>query len=216
MIIIKMSLDNNLTQEEYNKFISVDDDLLKENKYNYCNECKSTEIINDGIDDEINYGNNDGKEVNNHSNDENNINKIDLNDYEIPEDETKYTLYVDMLNIFNIYQKFLYKKADDSTILDDIDNNDPTSTNRPLEKLYDEIYKYKTAKDQRFTKLFDPVFYRETYLIQDSKLPEDYPFYLVEIDETQMVTHNLITALLHISSFEWQQMEWSINQINEF
>ena len=67
--------------------------------------------------------------------------------------------------------------------------------------------------------MFDPEVYKKMYL-QDGKLPEDYPLYLVKIKndevEDEKVSHNLITILYYIAATNWYNNEWSINQINEF
>jgi hypothetical protein len=141
--------------------------------------------------------------------------EINIDDYEIPEDEREYIPYVEILNVYNVYFKSLYNKKEDGTLLDDIDQNDPSSTNRAMEKLYDEIHKYKSAGSEMFTKLYDPTEYRKVHM-GSGKLPEDYPFYMVNIKGEQKVTHNLITALMYVASSSWQEEEWSINQVNEF
>lgn len=181
-------LNHNSTQEDYNKIISID------------------KISNDTINTIIYHT----EEQNN-----NDIN-IDINDYEIADEEKEYGFYVDILNIFNIYFKTLYKKSINSTLFDDIDTDDIRSTNRQLEYLYEEIVKYKTSNNERYTELFDLAVYKEKYLNDDNKLPEDYSFYLVDINGIQKVTHNLITALKYIATFDWKNDEWSINKINEF
>lgn len=143
--------------------------------------------------------------------------EIDLNEYHIPDDKKPEAMYVDILNIFNIYFRFLFNKEPSSTIFEGIDHNDPTSTNRAMEKLYEEINNYKNTKDERFIDMFDPGLYRDTYLKDDDdKIPEDHPFYLVDIDGDQKVTHNLVTALKYIATTDWQNNNWAINQINEF
>ena len=141
---------------------------------------------------------------------------INPDDFEIPEENRLGEMYFDILNIYNIYFRHLYHQSPDSGLCDGIDPTDPTATNRALEKLYEEIHKYKTATDKRYTDLFDPEAYRATYLSAGEHLPEDHPLYLIEVDGEQKVCHNLITGLCHIASTEWHQNEWSINQINEF
>lgn len=143
--------------------------------------------------------------------------EFDINKYEIPEDEKEYNHYVEMLNIYNVYYKLLFKKGSNCTLFDEIDMDIASSTNRALEKLYEEIYKYKKAQDSKqdlYIRLFDPEEYKRNYLID--KLPEDYPFYMININDIQKVTHNLVSALNYIASFDWQNINWSINQINEF
>lgn len=121
---------------------------------------------------------------------------------------------VDILNIFNVYYKTLFVQNPENSLFDGVEGD--TSTNRAMEKLYEEIYRYKTTSETRFKELFDPEQYRKKYLVNDPKLPEDYPFYLVQISGQQKVCHSLITVLFYISNFDWCNTEWSINQVNEF
>ena len=151
---------------------------------------------------------------------------IDINDYEIPTEELDYGRYVDMLNIFTIYQKTLYNKNKSTNLFDGINYQEPSATNREIEKLYEEIYHYKMAQqnssqsdtENRFIYLYNPADYKNKYLQDSSKLPEDYPFYIVssEAPVQEYVSHNLITILDYISSLDWRNVSWSINQINEF
>lgn len=184
-------LIHNLTQQDYNNIVSINivppTEILENNKPN------KTEI-----DIELDLKN------------------INIDDYELAEEEQEYGTFVDILNIFNVYFKTLYGKKYDSTLFDEIDMDDFRSTNRAMEKLYEEIYKYKSTNDERYTKLYDPSIYKFKYLIDNDKLPDDYPLYLIDINETNKVTHNLIPALTYIASFDWKNIEWSINQINEF
>lgn len=141
---------------------------------------------------------------------------VDINDYELPEDEIPYTHYVDILNIYNVYFKTLFHKNHESNLFDSINNDDPTSTNRAMEKLYEEIDRDNKSADQKFTKFFKPDEYKSMYLHDGQKLTEGYPFYMINIGNDQYVTHSLITALVNIAKTDWHNLYWSINQINEF
>jgi len=153
---------------------------------------------------------------------------IDINDYEIPTEELDYGRYVDILNIFTIYHKTLYNKNKSANLFDGINYQEPSATNREIEKLYEEIYRYKMAQrdlanaetidtKNRFINLYNPIEYKNKYLQKETdKLPEDYPFYIVNSGEQEYVSHNLITILDYISSTDWRNIAWSINQINEF
>ena len=197
-------MEKNISQEEYSRIITIDDNIDKNNNINKSNKINKIKIENL---DNINLDNI-------------NLDNINLDDYEIPNDEKEYIRYVDILNIFNVYFKSLFKKKQNSTLFDEIDTEDLSSTNRAMEKLYEEINNYKEAnknKNNRYVELFDPLIYKQMYLVSSNKLPEDYPFYLIDINnKEQKVTHNLITALNYIANFNWKEIEWSINQINEF
>ena len=178
-------LKNNSSQEEYNNLISTDQNVQN--------------LI----------------DTNSNINTTDNIDNIDINEYKLAEEEEEFGAYTDLLNIYNVYYKTLFNKLKESTMFDEIDSEDITSTNRCLEILYDEIVKYKNS-DKKYITLYDPEEYKKLYLESNNKLPEYYQFYLIEINNNQKVTHNLITALTYINSFDWKNLEWSINQINEF
>ena len=129
-------------------------------------------------------------------------------------DADQYEPYVDIFNIYNVYYKTLFKKTHNSTLFDDID--DDTSTNRQLENFHDAIFKYKSAPSARYIELYDPAEYRIKYLQDNPVLPEHYPFYLCRIQSTEKVSHNLLTILIYIASFDWHNTEWSINQLADF
>jgi len=185
-------------QEEYNKLINLDNNF----DFNFNNSQqgqdsghKTTITIDDSIEKNENIN-------------------INLDDYNIPDDESDYLTHVDILNIYNVYHKTLYNKNNNATLFDEIDIENITSTNRSLENLFDEIHRYKTS-DKRFTTLYDPIVYKNTYL-QHAKLPEGHPFYIIKIDDVEKVTHNLITGINFIASNDWKNIKWSINQINDF
>ena len=119
----------------------------------------------------------------------------------------------DMLQVYGIYYKLLFQK-NKLDLFENIDLNDETSTNRPLELLFAEIENYKKY-DQFYVELHDPKIYREKYL-KDGKLPENYPCYLIDINGELKLTHNLISALTLVISTKWKTEPWSITQINNF
>ena len=184
-------------QEEYNKLIKIDHDFTT--SHQEYNDEKKTTIT---IDDSINI------------NDTNTQPNLNIKDYSIPDDELDFMSHVDILNIYNIYYKTLYNKNNNATLFDEIDLNEITSTNRSLENLFEEIHKFKIS-DQRFTTLYDPTIYKNTFL-KNSSLPADYPFYIIKTEDEEKVTHNLITGINFIASKDWKNIKWSINQINEF
>jgi len=146
----------------------------------------------------------------------NSYTEIDLSEYSLADEEKEMGAYVDILNIYNIYFKTLFGKNQEISLFDGIDNDNPVSTNRALENLFEAIEKHKNSSDEKYIKLFNPSEYRDTYLKENSTIPEDHPFYMVNIDKEEFVTHNLISAITHIAEYDWRNIHWSINQINEF
>jgi hypothetical protein len=186
------------TQEEYNRLISINDSNINNEIYSDNVECNINNVC---CDDNENQS-------------KTNEMEFDLNDYEIPKDDNN-DLYFDIINIFNVYFKTLFNRDQNSTLFDGINSDDPCSTNRAMETLYEEIHRFKSCQNEKYIKLYDPTEYRDKYLIS-GKLDEDYPFYMVKLSNSEKVTHNLITAISYIASFNWKECDWEINQINEF
>ena len=139
-------------------------------------------------------------------------------DYEIPKDEEATQPYVDLLNIYLVYYKTLFNKSQNYNLFSDINKQDDFSTNDIMEKLYEEIYKYKQAQNQskQFIDLYKPEEYKKLYLSEpNSKMPEDHPLYMVYDGQDQYLSHNLITILVHLTGIDWCNVDWSINQIND-
>jgi hypothetical protein len=139
-------------------------------------------------------------------------------DYEIPKDEETTQPYVDLLNIYLVYYKTLFNKSQNYNLFSDINHQDDFSTNDIMEKLYEEIYKYKQAQNQskQFIDLYKPEEYKKLYLSEpNSKIPEDHPLYMVYDGKDQYLSHNLITVLVHLTGIDWHNIDWSINQIND-
>jgi hypothetical protein len=144
---------------------------------------------------------------------------IDLNDYTMSDEDAEYGSYLNLINIFTIYYKTLYNKNGSETLLDEIDVDDVSSTNRPLEMFYDELYKYKNATNDQYVNLFDKEEYKNLYLSEpDSHIPDDYPLYSITISDNNheiiQITHNLITAIMFVAEYDWINCIWSIDQLN--
>lgn len=172
--------------------------------------------IYDYTDDESDDNNNNND--NNDSDTEQSDEPFDINNYVFAEEEEEFNHYTDLINIFTVYYKTLFKKKADVTLFDGIDMQDDTSTNRALEMFYDEIYKLKNTVFDRYKTLYDPDEYKKLY--SDTKIPDDYPLYSVCIqdnttNETKL-THNLIIAISYIAEFDWIKCKWSINQLNTY
>lgn len=142
-------------------------------------------------------------------------NDIDINEYVLDPEEEQMQPYMDMLNIFTIYYRQLFAKKHNTTLLDEIDGTNPTSTNRQLELFYGGIHKYKNRKSDDDIELYTLSDYRKKY----KKIPDDIPaIYLVKINESKRITHNIISAVMFISKHDWMAdtCEWSIQQINAY
>jgi len=161
-------------------------------------------------------------------------NIINIDDYECADEEKEMIQYTDLLNIFTIYYKDLFKKNEDATLLDEIDLDDISSTNRGLELFYQAVHSYKNAIDPRHIRLYSVKEYKEEFMMENQQITNDIPLYLVNIKEStnfcninenninsfmgtsHKITHNLVSALMYVSDFDWINCGWSIHQINMY
>ena len=140
--------------------------------------------------------------------------EINLEDYELAEEEQELFQYLNLINIFNVYYKARYRAPETATLFEGIDFEDDTSTNRALEIFYEELNNYKKAEEKEEYDLIN-LFDEEEYALLTTNNLEDIPLYNVIINENEKkVTHNLITAILYVSGFDWINCSWSIVQIN--
>lgn len=147
-------------------------------------------------------------------------NEIDLNDYELSEEDKEFNHYFNLLNAFNVYYKNLYNKSSSAHLFDEIDFEDDMSTNRALEMFYAEIYSRKEAESLKKYDIIN-LFTEDEYSLIKDRMPNDIPLYNILISDStasseleKRLTHNLITALLFVIEFNWMECEWSIVQIN--
>jgi len=174
-------------------------------------EKKKMTVTFDDLNNEImTYEKNEINEIN----EKDEINQeINLEDYELAEEEQELFQYLNLINIFNVYYKARYRAPETATLFEGIDFEDDTSTNRALEIFYEELNNYKKAEEKEEYDLIN-LFDEEEYALL-TKNKEDIPLYNVIINENEKkVTHNLITAILFVSGFDWINCSWSIVQIN--
>jgi hypothetical protein len=115
------------------------------------------------------------------------------------------TKYVDLLNIFNKYYNILFHKPD-LHMFEGVDEDDVTSTNRCLELLYGEMYKYNEndkAGNGELNEIYEPTD------IDAKKYDE---LYVININnKASKVTPSLFSAITYIAHLEgWINTNWSI------
>ena len=72
--------------------------------------------------------------------------EINVDDYELAEEESEFGIYVGLLNIFTCYFKQLFRRQQDETMFDHTDNS-KDSTNRCMEFMYEQINKYNSSEE---------------------------------------------------------------------
>lgn len=113
-----------------------------------------------------------------------------------------------MLNIINAFQTYfkkLFKRDDNENMFNDIDTNDPLSTNRSMEFLYEHIFKYqelikkKTLVIYEENDKFDLDIYSEFYALLINN----------EIVKLSESLYALIEFLV-LKDENWFEIKWEI------
>lgn len=124
--------------------------------------------------------------------------------YYIPEELKKSENGFTFLNIFMCYYKKLFYKTESINMFEEIDYSDVKSTNRMMEFLYSEVYKYKKFQnDDEFVALYEPN-------IIDINTCEE--LYALTIDgKYNKVCRFIIPIITYISeNYDWTKVNWAI------
>lgn len=131
--------------------------------------------------------------------------KININDYKFAEEENEFNSYVALLNIYTCYFKQLFRRQQDETMFDHLDEK-KDSTNKCMECLYDEIYKYNKSDEPDKNELYD--------LNEDNNLLEDFQSkgsYVLYLNNTPLyVCKYLLPLLQYLTTIDWPNSNWSI------
>ena len=71
----------------------------------------------------------------------------DIDNIENIDNEEVYGDNVNFINVFLCYYKHLFNKKNNTHMFTDVDYDKPGSTNRCMELLYDEMYKYSQNEE---------------------------------------------------------------------
>lgn len=126
------------------------------------------------------------------------------NDLYVPEEYKESDNGFTFLNIFMCYYKKLFNKSESSNMFEEIDPSDIKSTNRMMEFLYAEVYKYKKYQnDDDFVALYDP------NMIDINTCEELYG--LVINGKYNKVCRFIVPIITYISeNYDWTKKNWSI------
>jgi hypothetical protein len=111
---------------------------------------------------------------------------------------------VDFVNVFLCYFKNLFQKNPEYNMFNDINFDDDTSTNRCMEFMCAELYKFKQLQqeDETINDIYDP----DTINIDATD-----ELYVLEIDNKQhKVSRSLIPILKYVSGLDWTEIIWSV------
>lgn len=130
--------------------------------------------------------------------------EIDLNDYVLAEEETEFGTYVCLLNIYTCYFKQLFRRQQDETMFDHIEQDQKDSTNRCMEFLYEEINKFNNSKEEDKDVLYSP----DDTSIEIEKCNEMFILYINDIPT--YVCKYLLPIMKHLATLDWSNIRWSI------
>ena len=121
------------------------------------------------------------------------------------EDFTEENKMVNIINAFQIYFKRLFKRNDNENMFNDMNINDPLSTNRSMEFLYDHIFKYQEIKKKNNQILFEENDKFDLNLYTE--------FYALLINNEIIKLSESVYALIELLVSEkenWFELKWEI------
>ncbi|QKF94024.1 hypothetical protein QKU48_gp0566 [Fadolivirus algeromassiliense] len=129
---------------------------------------------------------------------------INIDDYEPADEELELGEITGLLNIFTCYFKQMHERKQDSTMFDAIDNEKMDSTNRCLEFMYEEMFKFNNSKDEDKDMLYD---------VDDDDLDINLvdELYMLSIDGVPIyVSKFRLTLIRYLATQKWNEINWSI------
>lgn len=177
-----------------NKNLIIDSSVIEKNSLDLLTNLGKGIIDDQVVDEEIN--------INDYMIDE----EINIDDY-VPVDKDENLVEFGLLNVFTCYYKQLYQTNQEVHMLDGIDVNKKDSTNRCIELLYEEMYKFRISVEQDKDVLYDP---DDDFLDIESC----NELYILHIDgDAKFASKYMMPLLRYTSDLDWINIEWSIIKI---
>lgn len=130
--------------------------------------------------------------------------QIDINDYIPADEEVELSETTGLLNIFTCYFKQLFEAKQNSTMFDSVDIEKKEGTNRCLEFLYEEMFKFNNSKECDKDMLYD-------LDDVDLNIDEVKELYMLSIDSVPLyVCKFLLPLLKYLSTQKWNEINWTI------
>ena len=149
-------------------------------------EDNKEEILNNDINHDINH------DINN-----------DINE----EDYSYEDKLLNIINAFQIHYKKLFKKENNENMFNEVDTNNPLSTNRSMEFLYEHLYKYKEniKNNNGLNNLYNE---DDNF---DMEKPEEFYALIINGDINKMSAslYGLIEYFVGLKE-DWWDMKWEI------
>jgi len=129
--------------------------------------------------------------------------KINIDDYELADEEVEYSTDMNLLNIYTCYFKQRFFQNQKATMFENIDYEKKDSTNKCLEMLYAEMFKFSNSNEDDKDILYDP---DSDININDCK--ELYSLYVN--NEPKYMCKYLLPILKKLSVMNWLDLQWTI------
>lgn len=140
----------------------------------------------------------------NHQEEIDNKEEININDYELAEEESEFGEFVGLLNIYTCYFKQVFRRQQDETMFDHIEYDQNDSTNKCMELLYEEINKLNKSDEPDKDVLYSP----DDESVNIDNCRELYILYLD--DFPTYVCKQLLPLMRHLAKLKWANISWSI------
>ena len=114
---------------------------------------------------------------------------------------------IEFLNIFRIYYKQLYSKDKSEDIFEDIDYENPESTNKWMELLFEEKLKHEIYEKKDPSKI-------EIMDVKEIDMETvDELYVLIIEDEYIKMCQSIFPLISYMIGEEWGTINWSINSL---
>lgn len=135
--------------------------------------------------------------------------EIDINDYILADEESELNNFTSLLNVFTCYFKQLYCTNQESTMFENIDYTKNDSTNKCMEFMYEEMFKFNKSLEIDKDILYDP----DNECVDINKCDELYVLYLDS--EPKYTCKYLLPLVQYVGTLNWTVINWSIIKIKD-
>ena len=113
---------------------------------------------------------------------------------------------IEMLNVFLLYFKQLFNKEKNYHMFTEINYDEENSTTRPMELLYDHLYKYKlNHHNEEITAIYKP---------EHIDIDNCIELYVLNLNgEQKYACQFLIPLIKLLTKKQWLIIDWSIDPI---
>ena len=123
-------------------------------------------------------------------------------DYILADEEHNLGKYVELMNIFTIHFRDLFKKDPTLNIFQGVDYNKLDSTNRQMELFYEYLMSYKENQhnDDRIS----------IYPVEDIDINKCKELYILKFKDQEYACQFIIPLLSYLSEQDYKSDQWSI------